>query len=512
MARVIIVGGGHNGLICAAYLARAGCQVVVLERADRFGGCVWTEPLPGGGRLERGAVDLTGIGTVAKELRLDLWGLRLLREAYLAAAQLEGGSILLHHDPGPARAEVARVAGERAAHRWDRAVERARLINRFFAAASGGPPAPVHLAIAVTRSGWGGLHAARVALESAESVVERELGRGVLAELALAYASHGQIPPWTPGSGIFAHLLPGSLGAPRLRGHSGAGALIDALVSMLSEGGVQLRPGEAVERIVVGSRGVEGVETRTGSLEGDVVVSTVDLARTAALISGAARGAATLRREARRTHSGVFNVGEFKLDLLMARPPRFSAAPPGGVLRWLLPQGIGDSLRLVCAGLLPDPLPVMCTVPSAADPTLAPEGRAVVWISAFVPAEPRTGSWPDLDQEATRRCLQTLESFAPGSIDAVELAVATGPAAWEARTGNRAGNPNHLDLTIDQLLFLRPGWRTSRYRTPVRGLYLSGAGTHPGGGVTGLPGRNTARAVLRDLRAPHRRCHRTRRA
>ena len=104
------------------------------------------------------------------------------------------------------------------------------------------------------------------------------------------------------------------------------------------------------------------------------------------------------------------------------------------------------------------------------------------------------------ERESSRRCVRTLEQFAPGITASVIGRKVTGPSDWEKRLGNRAGNPNHLDMTIDQLFTLRPAPGFSRYRTPVPGLYLSGAGTHPGGGVHGMPGKLAAAAVLGDER------------
>jgi beta-carotene ketolase (CrtO type) len=158
---------------------------------------------------------------------------------------------------------------------------------------------------------------------------------------------------------------------------------------------------------------------------------------------------------------------------------------------------VDAAFRAIGAGALPDPMPVMFAIPSASDPTMAPEGRAVGWVSAFVPARRADGRpWPEGNDEAARAALATVERFAPGTASRITRTMITGPAEWEARTGNPGGNPNHLDLTLDQMLGSRPAAGLARYATPVPGLFLSGAGTHPGGGVTGQPGRNTARAVI----------------
>ena len=130
-----------------------------------------------------------------------------------------------------------------------------------------------------------------------------------------------------------------------------------------------------------------------------------------------------------------------------------------------------------------------------------PAGKATLWASAFVPAAfTDGGSWPDANEKAADAVFATLEQFAPGITASVIGRKVTGPSDWESRLGNRAGNPNHLDMTIDQLFSLRPAPGFSRYRTPIPGLYLSGAGTHPGGGVHGMPGKLAASAVLADER------------
>jgi beta-carotene ketolase (CrtO type) len=144
-------------------------------------------------------------------------------------------------------------------------------------------------------------------------------------------------------------------------------------------------------------------------------------------------------------------------------------------------------------------LPLMVAIPSAEDLSQCPPGKATLWASAFVPAAFTDGSgWPGENERAADAVFETLEQFAPGITRSVIGRKVTGPSDWESRLGNRAGNPNHLDMTIDQLFSLRPAIGFSRYRTPVPGLYLSGAGTHPGGGVHGMPGKLAAAAVLGD--------------
>jgi beta-carotene ketolase (CrtO type) len=160
------------------------------------------------------------------------------------------------------------------------------------------------------------------------------------------------------------------------------------------------------------------------------------------------------------------------------------------------------SIRL---GRLPERPPLMVAFPSTLDPDWAPEGRHVVWISTFVPWTPEAGGW---DAAVLERAGESAWSAAERALGGAMRPVTrrlTGPMDWVARTGNPHSNPNHVEMSIDQLLGLRPSPSLSGYRTPVPGLYLTGAGTHPGGGVTGMPGRNAAAEVLVDLRQRRRR-------
>jgi beta-carotene ketolase (CrtO type) len=234
------------------------------------------------------------------------------------------------------------------------------------------------------------------------------------------------------------------------------------------------------------------------------VISTVDVKRVAGFLQ-AELLTAQWRKALAKTHTGLFNVGEIKVDAALDRPPVFLGEPASfaGSLRYLMhaPDAYPAAMRIVTGGRIPSPLPLMVVIPSAADPSQCPAGKATLWASAFVPAEFTDGNvWPNANEKAADAVFETLEQFAPGITASVIGRKITGPSDWEARLGNRAGNPNHLDMTIDQLFTLRPAPGFARYRTPVPGLYLSGAGTHPGGGVHGMPGKMAANAVLADAR------------
>jgi beta-carotene ketolase (CrtO type) len=263
--------------------------------------------------------------------------------------------------------------------------------------------------------------------------------------------------------------------------------------------------GAGVREIVLRDGKAAGVKLDSGvTIAADNVVSTIDLQRVAAMLPQELL-TEPWRRALATTHSGIFNVGEIKLDAALDRPPVFRNEPRefAGSLKYVMhaPDAYVNSMRVVTGGTIPREMPLMVVIPSAEDASQCPAGKATLWVSAFVPARFSDGSsWPHANEQAADAIFATLERFAPGITASVIERKITGPWDWEARLGNRAGNPNHLDMTIDQLFMMRPAPGFSRYRTPISGLYLSGAGTHPGGGVHGMPGKLAASAVLADER------------
>lgn len=205
-----------------------------------------------------------------------------------------------------------------------------------------------------------------------------------------------------------------------------------------------------------------------------------------------------LAAELRRIHSGRRNVSELKVDAVIAAQP--PVEPAGFERAFMLSANtitdIERSFASVQLGELAQRPPVMIAFPSSLEAGWAPEGKAVAWISTFVPWMPAGGAW---DERSLERAADHAWAVAEGALGAkmevVERRV-TGPVAWVARHGNANANPNHIEMSIDQLLGFRPTPSLSGYTTPIEGLFLTGAGTHPGGGITGVPGRNAARVAL----------------
>jgi len=508
MPRTLIIGAGHNGLVCAAYLAAGGHQVTVVERARAPGGCTITEETVPGFKFNTGAIELEGLvhSGIGAELGLERHGLEWVRTDHILAAHVGEGVAHFHRDL-PATLEGFRGAfGAASAGEWAK-----------FAAFSDAMMSAVGSLQHVKSPGMGGVtemigrldrvggdmeSLIRTVLAPSGAVIDEWVRCPEMRAASAAFASHPQMPPWVPGSGILACLLPSSHGGAGARPRGGTGELVGALLRMLGERGAAVKCGSSVREIRVLSGRASGVVLDSGEhLEADNVISTLDIKRVAGLLPEDLL-TAPWRKAVAGTHSGLFNIGEIKVDAALNRPPVFLNELPAfaGSLKYSQ-DAYAAAMRIVTGGRIPAKLPLMVAIPSAADPTQCPPGKATLWASAFVPAEFTDGrSWPQANEAAADAVFETLEQFAPGITASVIGRTITGPSEWEMRLGSRAGNPNHLDMTVDQLFNFRPAPGFARYRTPVAGLYLSGAGTHPGGGVHGMPGKLAAAAVLADER------------
>jgi beta-carotene ketolase (CrtO type) len=511
MPRTLIIGAGHNGLVCAAYLSRAGHEVTVLERAPIPGGCTVTEEVVPGYRFNTGAIELEGLvhSGVDRELELASHGLSWVRTDHLLAAHVGDRTVILHRSLPATLDAIRGEFGAEAAEDWrrfaafsDAIMTAVGSLQHFKAPGMGG------LTDVMGRLGGIGPEGdalMRTVLAPSCSVISEWIRCPEIASAATAFATHPQMPPWVPGSGVLGCLLASSHGGQGARPLGGTGALVDALVRALSSRGAPVRCGAGVKEIRIAAGRVTGVALDTGEfVAADNVVSTIDIRRVAGLLP-AEELTEPWRRAVRSSHTGLFNVGEIKVDAALDRAPAFAGEPAGfgGSLKYLMhaPGAYDAATRTVAGGRIPPEVPLMVVIPSADDPGQAPAGKATLWASAFVPAELSDGGdWPGSNERAADAIFATLERFSPGLTASVISRQVTGPREWEARIGSRAGNPNHVDMTIDQLFSLRPAPGFSRYRTPIAGLYLSGAGTHPGGGVHGMPGKLAAAALLSDGR------------
>jgi phytoene dehydrogenase-like protein len=525
---VIIIGAGHNGLTAAAYLARAGVRALVLERRDIVGGCAVTETIDAqlapGCRVSTAAYIASMLRPeVIHDLRLSSYGLRMVAcEPGVQAAFEDGDVVAWWNDRALLERELARVAPDDVTRFFDTERELRRLaslLEPFFmepppdVGARGWRRAIEWLRIARRlRSATGADLAGLTAFltGSLGDFLDRRFVSEKLKRLVLAnslYGKHGG--PYQPGTamGLLFHLLTGGeLREPGFQGHviGGMGAITEAMQAACTDLGVTIRTSAPVARIDQASGRVRGVTLESGeSLEAGVVVSNADPKRTFLGLLDAG----DLDPEFRRAVAGIRMEGPCgKVNYVLGEEPRVTGmpaerSPVERSLFTLVPtlRAAADCYSTAQRGELADELWVDCVVASNADPTLAPQGRHVfTCFVQYLPWAPRAGSWDSLRENLGDRVTAIIARYAPNVPGAVIARRVLTPLDLERTFAITEGNIFHGDIALDQMFFMRPlpGW--SRYRTPIAGLYLCGAGTHPGGGVTGAPGYNAARAVLAD--------------
>jgi beta-carotene ketolase (CrtO type) len=512
-SEVVVIGGGHNGLVCACFLARAGLSVTVLESGRQPGGFIQTVELrEGAGRLELGAYEHGGLrgSGVAAELELETaWGLQLIERDEVACALSDDGRALAFDADLERTVDLlGPVVGAADADRYRSFAGHSRARLRLLRLLENGPPPSMRqlAALAQTTLGAEGPRLIQTLLAPASVILrttfEDERLRGALGH----WSAHGHQSPSDPGTGAGALFLAGSHGGPAIRPAGGSRSVVDALIRCLAASGGSVVCGAPVERIEV-NRG-RAVAAHAGGHRFEAtraLVSSIDARRVFLDLVDRGHVPPRLLTEVRGIHSGRNNVIELKVDAVVDGPAPV-VGPPGFERSLILScNTLGDlerSFAEIALGRLPARPPFLLAFPSVLEPGWAPDGRHVVWLQTFVPWELDGARWDDEQlNRAAEHVWSAAEKVLGQSLPVAERRM-TGPAQWLSQHHSTCADPNHIDMSIDQLLDLRPSPSLSGYRTPLDGLYLTGAGTHPGGGVTGVPGRNAARVVLRDLGQP----------
>ncbi len=498
----IVVGGGHNGLVCATYLAKAGQKVLLLEAAERLGGAAVTREFAPGFRVSACAHLLHGLpDVIAQDLALSQHGLDFVgRELPTTALSGAGAPVRIGvGESGPEAAFRARLR-KFAKHLrpildmvpprlgTDDWADRGRLLRLAWQMRSLGREDMRDLLRII------GMNVHDLALDNFES----PLLQGALAFDAVLGGSLG---PRAPGT-VLCLLMRmaaehGSGGLSQPRG--GMGALTEAMAHAARAAGVVVRAGARVARILVEKDCAAGVLLETGeTIVAPQVISGVDPRRTFLTLLGSEQlDAGFVRRVLHLRQRGMTG----KLHLALDKKPAFRGVDEAGLAGRLLIAPSSEYLEraqdFIKYGEVPEAPGLEITVPTCRDPDLAPAGQHVLsTIIQFVPHTPRAG-WDSMRQGFLRRLIAMLEEHAPGLRDSVVAAELLTPADIEAEFGLPGGNWHHGELAFDQFFMVRPVPGAAQYRCPVEGVFLCGAGSHPGGGVMGVAGRNAAREVLK---------------
>src|SRR5216684_3989 len=520
----VVVGAGHNGLTAAAYLARAGLRTLVLERREIVGGCCVTEEIAPGCRASTTSYIASMLRPeVIRELRLAEFGLRMVPcDPGLQVAFPDGRVVPWWANRERSTGEFAKISA-RDAELFvtvdDQLKRLARYLQPFFME----PPPEID-----TRSlhGWSdllrvgkrfrGITNAEIAqlvaflTGSLGEFLDKNYETETMKAMFLAnnvYGKHGG--PYQPGTaiGLLFHLLSGGEhGSQGFFGHvmGGMGSITQALAAAGKKLGVEIRAKAAVRRIDSREGRVLGVTLEDGTeIRAAIVLSNADPKRTFLKMVAASE----LPNEYLHSIRGIKMEGPCaKVNLVLDEEPRFTgtsqdATPLERTFYTLVPS-LAFAERcydIAKFGEIPEELWVDCVVSSNADPSLAPSGKHILTCFVqYVPYHLREGSWDQKRELLGDRVLKKIAEYAPNVPNAIVARQVLTPLDLERTYGLTEGNIFHGDLRLEQLFFMRPvsGW--SQYRTPIAGLYLCGAGAHPGGGVTGAPGHNAAHQALRD--------------
>ena len=501
---VITIGSGHNALITSAYLAQAGKRVAVFERRDVVGGAVSTVEQVPGYRFDLGgsAHILIRLTPIVEELGLARYGLEYLELDPLFFAPFPDGDHLFIHRSERKTAEHLdqRFPGEGEAYLrfMDEWRPFARVVKDLFLST----PSPLELGRKMMfgdaiQGDW--KRALRSILAPYGEVVDRYFAEEKVKAPLVWMAAQSGPPPGEPMTSPFLlwHPLYHEGGVARPRG--GSGMLTQALARHIEDHGGEVHASAPVDRIVVENGRAVGVEVGGQRYTAGTVVAGAHALETFARL---------LPEEHRPPGADSMRVGNgFGAILRLALDKKIRyAAHPGDEARVAL-QLVARDRRQVAAAygeyLAGEPAsdpPIVAMSFSAVDDSLAPPGGEVLWLWAqYFPYELSGGrSWADVEDEVAERILDTFEAYAPGTKASVVGSLFQHPEWLERELGLFRGNVMHLEMSLDQMFALRPFLGMAEYRTHLRGLYLTGASTHPGGGIMGASGRNAARTVLRD--------------
>ena len=521
----IIVGAGHNGLVTAAYLARAGKKVLVLERRELVGGCVVTEELWPGFKVSTASyVNSLFRPEIIRDLELKRHGFAMIPRSPSSFTPLpDGRSLLMGPDKAMTHREVSKFSKKDAHNlpKFEAMLERvAAFLEPMLMQTPPNPwsNAPGNL-MRLARSAWDfrklgadGQTALEILTGAANPILDRWFESEEVKTTISTDAIIGAFAtPSMPGTAyvLFHHVMGECDGVRGVWGYvrGGMGALSNAIASAAKERGAEIKVNAAVSRILVkdgracGVALADGTEYRT-----DRVVSCLDAHVTFLRLMNGDDFPSEFVESVKHLD---YSSASCKINLALSEVPNFSCLPGNGVgpqhhgTIHISPDRTYIEKAFDCAkyGYISENPVIEATIPSSLDDSVAPKGRHVMsMFTQYFPYKlaPDAGTLEENKQRYAERCIDIMTDYAPNFRKSVLGYQVLSPADLESTFGLTGGNIMQGAMSLSSLAFMRPLPGYADYRTPVKGLYLCGAATHPGGGVMGACGYNAAREILKD--------------
>ncbi|MEH2024538.1 beta-carotene ketolase CrtO [Nostoc sp.] len=531
---VVLIGAGHNGLVCAAYLLKAGYSVLLLEKRSVPGGAATTEEcLPQeapGFKFNLCAIDheFIHLGPVVEELELEKYGLHYLEcDPVVFCPHPDGKYFLGHKSVEKTCAEIARY-NERDAKKYAEFVDFwQRSLGAMIPMFNAPPKSIIDILgnyditklkdlVSVIGSPNKTLDFIRTMLTSAEDLLNEWFDEEFLKAPLARLASELGAPPSQKTLAIGAIMMAMRHNPGMARPRGGTGALVQALVNLVTSKGGVILTDQHVEKVLIDDGKAVGVRVGGGKeyRAKHGVISNIDAKRLFLQMTDKSDVNAADPDLWERLERRIVNNNEtiLKIDLALDEPlcfPHHAHKDEYLVGSILIADSVAhvEQAHSKCTlGEIPDADPSMYLVmPSYLDPTLAPPGKHTLWIEFFAPYQiagaegtglKGTGWTDELKNKVADRVIDKLADYAPNVKNATIARRVESPAELGERLGAYKGNYYHVDMTLDQMIFFRPLPEIANYKTPIDNLFLTGAGTHPGGSISGMPGRNCARVFL----------------
>ena len=517
----IIIGAGHNGLVTAALLAQAGQKVLVLEQRPVLGGVAATEAIFPGFHINIGSPEASLFRPeIIKQLNLDKHGLAFIDSPVVACAlQKDAPPLTLWQDSAQSQAEIARFSQDDAAAFPDFVEAVDHITGLVDALSLQIPPSLIQNELAQLLP-WFQKHLHLTNLEPKffsqflqilplsikeflDSYFESPALKGLLATAGISGSIRGPYAPWSATLFFYHCLGQTGLGFRNFRAvQGGVGQLSQSLAQAAQAHGAEVQTGVAVKRILVnGDDCVQGVLLADGAeIKASTIISNASPHHTFFSLVGPQYFAMKFVRQVKNIRYQGCTV---KLNLALSELPQFrpSIQPSALSGRIIISPSINYLERAADAtkyGRISTQPYLALTIPTLLDPSLAPAGKHILSVNMqYAPYHLKKGSWPEQEPALCKLILNTLSDYIPNLKDIVRQKQLISPLAWEQTYALPEGHIYHGQMEMDQLLFMRPMGGFAQYHTPIGGLYLCGASTHPGGGVTGAPGYNAAQAILK---------------